>query len=143
MRLLIISCSARKTIDDGLIPASERYDGTFYRVIRKAIREGHAENLDIAILSAKFGLIEWNTEIPTYDQVITPERVLRIERHVRSNMRLWLSRGYSEIFVNLGKCYAPLVQNMPQLRHPKTTWATGRIGERASQMKAWLQSPES
>jgi hypothetical protein len=115
----------------------------FYRVIRKAIRDGHGENLDIAILSAKFGLIGWDTKIPAYDQVMTPDQCRRKEKNVRHNMNLWLQGEYSKIFVNLGKCYAPLVQNMPQLLHPKTTWATGRIGERASQMKAWLQSPES
>lgn len=52
--LLIVSCSQRKRSDLGLLPAIERYDGVYFRLLRKAQREGYwPENLDVLILSAQ------------------------------------------------------------------------------------------
>ena len=69
--LLIISCSSRKINTLGSMPAFERYDGQSYRIICKAIREGcFPTNLDILIISAKFGLLRWDEEIEDYDQLI-------------------------------------------------------------------------
>jgi hypothetical protein len=57
--LLILGCSQRKRPDSGLLPAIERYDGVNFRILQKAKREEYLpENLDILILSAKYGLIE-------------------------------------------------------------------------------------
>ena len=56
--LLIISCSDRKIQTLGCLPAFELYDGSFYRILRKAIREGYfPNNLDILIISPKYGLL--------------------------------------------------------------------------------------
>ena len=46
--LLIVTCSQRKRSDPELLPALERYDGIFFRIIRKARREGNwPDNLDV------------------------------------------------------------------------------------------------
>src|SRR5436305_3237505 len=51
-RVLILSCSQRKRLDFGLLPAIERYDGGHFRVLRKARREGYwPEAMDVLILS--------------------------------------------------------------------------------------------
>lgn len=74
--LLIVMCSKRKRSAPDLLPALERYDGIFFRILRKARREGHwPDNLDILILSAKYGLLELDTAIENYD--------LRMIRHYR------------------------------------------------------------
>jgi len=59
--LLIIPCSKRKTAPPRVkVSAINLYDGPFYRIIRKAFREsGKPDNLDIMILSAKYGLIDY------------------------------------------------------------------------------------
>lgn len=55
--LLILSCSkTKKNIDR--TPAIELYDGMYYKVLKKNYPTN--ANLDILILSAKYGLIESN-----------------------------------------------------------------------------------
>ena len=63
-KLLIIGCSKRKRqLQEA--PAIEVYDGPYYRMLRKA----KLEAVDISILSAKYGLIDYKTKISPYDVV--------------------------------------------------------------------------
>jgi hypothetical protein len=142
-RLLILSCSARKTTAPGLIPALDRYDGQFFRIFKKALRDGYAQNVQLAILSARFGLLNTYTLIPDYDQRMTPEQCEAKKPLVQENLNMWLDdMRYSETFVNLGKDYQPLIEGMPGLA--TATFASGQIGERAHQLKEWLcQSEQS
>ncbi len=61
-RLLILSCSQRKSESLERLPAIERYNGPLFFVLRRFIREcpGQARHLDVYILSAAYGLIPWN-----------------------------------------------------------------------------------
>ena len=141
-RLLILSCSARKTNNPGLIPAIDRYDGHFFRVLKKALRDGYAHNVQLAILSSRFGLLNTYTLIPDYDQRMTPERCEAEKPDLQRNLNLWLGdTRYDEIFVNLGNDYLPLIEGMPGLA--TATFAAGQIGERARQLKEWLRSPSA
>ena len=56
-RMLILACSRRKRLDEGLLPAIDRYDGPAFRVLRRFLRERPAGAPDVLILSAKHGLI--------------------------------------------------------------------------------------
>src|SRR4051794_25280888 len=73
-RLLIIACSDRKYADDRLLPATQRYDGPAFRVLRRYLREQPPEPPAIRVLSAEFGLIDDTTLIPRYDRGMTLER---------------------------------------------------------------------
>lgn len=140
--LLIIACSQRKRSDNGLLLAIERYDGVNFRVLQKAKREGYLpENLDILILSAKYGLIEASTPIKNYDLKMTKQRAMGLQGQVSQDLDDYLSKkSYSEIFVNLGKFY--LIATTPSKKitelEGKIVYATGGIGEKMAQMKAWL-----
>lgn len=137
-RLLILSCSARKTNNPGAIPAIDRYDGQFFRVFKKALRDGYAHDVQLAILSARFGLLNTYTLIRGYNQPMTPEQCEAKKPLVQENLSMWLcDTRYKEIFVNLGKEYLPLVEGMPGLA--TATFAAGQIGERAHQLKEWLR----
>jgi hypothetical protein len=58
----------------------ERYDGVHFRVLRKAQREGYwPENLDMLILSAKYGLLDLDTVIEHYDLRMTSEQALQLK----------------------------------------------------------------
>ena len=73
--LLIIACSQRKRSELNLLPAIGRYDGVYFRLLRKARREGYwPENLDMLILSSKYGLIDLSTPIAYYEQRMTRTR---------------------------------------------------------------------
>ena len=72
--LLIISCSQRKRQDiDGSCLAIDVYDGPVYRTLRKMLRERGKDlkNLDILIISAKYGLLRHFDTIDPYDQQMT------------------------------------------------------------------------
>lgn len=140
--LLILGCSKCKRPDPGLLPAIERYNGVNFRVLRKAKREGYwSNNLDVLILSAKYGLLEWDKPIENYDLRMTRERALELQSTVSAQLNACLSRvNYREVFINLGQTYlVALAQARKMLGlKGKTHYATGGIGEKMAQMKSWL-----
>jgi hypothetical protein len=81
-RLLVISCSQRKTLGNGLVPAVDRYDGPAFRVLRKYLRELPDPGLRVLILSAKFGLIEAERKLPYYDHRLTRQEALAMRPKV-------------------------------------------------------------
>ena len=141
--LLIIGCSQRKRPDPGLLPAIERYDGVNFRVLRKARREGYwPENLDVLIVSAKYGLISADTLIENYDLKMTQARAFALQAEVSADLDSRLQKElYREVFVNLGKLYMitlALSRGLTTIGE-RVSDATGGIGEKMSQMKKWIQ----
>lgn len=140
--LLIIACSQRKRSDDSLLPAIERYDGVNFRVLHKAKREGYLlGNLDILILSAKYGLIEANTQIANYEQRMDSGRAKALKKQVVQMLRNYAGqRNYHEIYVDLGKDYLDAAEKLEAIFENSTIiFAEGRIGERLSKLKHWLR----
>ena len=141
--LLIVGCSQRKRPDPGLLPAIERYDGVNFRVLRKAQREGYwPKNLEVLIVSAKYGLISAESLIENYDQKMTRARALALRSEVGADLDFYFQKKlYSEVFVNLGKLYMitlALSKGLATL-DGRVRYATGGIGGKMSQMKKWLQ----
>lgn len=138
--LLILPCSKEKNSATGLLPAIERYRGPFYRTVNKT---GQKNNLDITILSAKYGLIPANAPIEYYDLKMNEARAVELQTKVLQEFRTQLDgRRYDEIFINLGKQYMKALDGI-QDYVPETTKliiAEGRIGQRLKQMKEWLSS---
>ena len=141
--LLLVSCSQRKYSGAGSLPAIERYDGVNFRVLRKAQREGYfAKNLDVLILSAKYGLIESDYPIEDYECKMTEGRALILQSEVSSSLDLHLCRkDYREIFINLGKTYLIAIELSDGIRMAgqSVLYPTGGIGSKMSQMKQWLR----
>ncbi len=140
--LLIVACSQRKRPDPGLLPAIERYDGVNYRVLRKAQRDGYwPNNLDVLILSAKFGLIRLDTPIENYNLRMTRERAMELQNKVGTDLDAQFRKNsYTAVYVNLGKEYLAALassQGLPKLSS-QTRYASGGIGKRMAQMKSWL-----
>ena len=147
--LLIISCSQRKIESSRVrpvLPAIDRYDGPAYRCLRKFRSEqgGKFPNtLRILILSAKYGLIFPETEIPDYDLKITPERAEVLKSSVQEGLGRCLPfyeiayGGMDQVFLNLGKTYRQLLEGF-DWRLLSVLEASGGIGLKTQQMKAWL-----
>lgn len=132
-RLLLLACSERKVDTAGPCAAIDLYDGPSYRILRKKIREGaFPDSVDVAIVSGKYGLIPSSEMISPYDQRISREVV--DSTGSRERMREMVSR-YDEVFVNMGADYMAYFQDMLS----GAVCASGRIGEKNSQMKAWLE----
>ena len=140
--LLIMACSQRKRPDPGLLPAIERYDGGSYRVLRKIKREGRwPDNLDVLILSAKYGLIEASTPIADYEQRMTRDRANQLRFQVTQTLQTYASphKTYEEVYVDLGQDYRFAFENLEKMfDHSSITYAKGRIGQRLASLKYWL-----
>ena len=140
--LLIVTCSQRKRSDRELLPALERYDGIFFRILRKAQREGYwPDNLDVLITSAKYGLLELNTAIETYDRRMTVAQAKQLKPVIAPLLTQRVTaHPYAEIFVNVSKVYLGAIEGWDMDLPCGTTviYATGDIGQRARQMRYWL-----
>lgn len=139
-KLLIIPCSKLKDPHPGLMPAVKRYAGPFYRLINGM---GRPDNLDILILSAKYGLISAETPIEYYDMRMSDARAAELQPSVTSQLKeRFAEHAYDEVFINLGKQYEKALDGI-ETYMPNTTQMTiaeGRIGQRLKQMKEWLLS---
>lgn len=138
-KLLLIACSNRKVRTKGLLPAIERYDGVTYRVIRKAMREGYfPANVDIKILSAKFGLIDAKTRIPDYDQRMDQGRAKQLQSQVQHELKKQCARKYAGIYIDLGKDYLIALDDFAFPQNTIIKLASGKIGIRLGKLKRWL-----
>ena len=140
--LLIISCSSRKINTPGRMPAFERYDGPSYQIIRKAIRdECFRTDLDIRIISAKFGLLAWDAEIEYYDQLMSKEQAHKLRPSIQENLESFLDgRDYNKLFINMGATYLETLEGFEWKKHfTEKIEAKGRIGEKSSQLKSWVR----
>ena len=143
-RLLVISCSKRKSRAGGLLPAIERYTGAWYGVINKLRREDELpQNLDIVIISARYGFLRASKLIEYYNLRMTEERAKELNPQIINGFRSLLNDNhYEAVFINLGKDYMPAIKGFDKILPPDTKvyHAKGRVGERKSQMKKWILS---
>jgi len=143
--MLIMSCSAKKRTDPGMLPALERYDGVAYGVLKKAFREvaGLEERLTILIVSAEFGLIPASTPIPWYERRMNAARAREMRDDVATAARTMIGdRQFGRVMIVGGKHYrAALVDGIPVLeqRAARCTCTSGGIGVQLGQLHAWLR----
>ena len=107
-RCLVLSCSQAKRGDAGLLPAIERYDGPTFRVVRKFMREAPSElqDVDVFVLSAKYGLIAADKPVADYDQRMTAARARELRDRVLTAFQGRIAQaGFSEVFLSLGRDY--------------------------------------
>ena len=149
--LLLISCSERKRQDIDSRLAIDVYDGPVYRMLRKTMRERGTglKNLDILIISAKHGLLRHYDTIDPYDQKMTPERAAQLAPAIQSELyrKVWIygsmgsgvrTPAYNQVFINLGKTYMQTLDGF-YWGFVSTLEASGGIGQRVSQTKAFLE----
>jgi hypothetical protein len=142
-RLLVVSCSAQKNDVTGPVPAWHLYDGVAYRVLKRALADADwPGDLDVAILSAKYGLIEPDTSIDTYDEIMTPSRAERMQHVVHDKLlRLVESRGYRQLLVFAGKDYLRALRVSPFWlpRNLAVDVAVGGIGMKLHRLRMWVR----
>lgn len=148
-KLVIVSESFRRIKHpEKAIPAIERYDGVYFRVLRRALREGRLRNTDILIVSEKLGLI-WANDTVSFDpprggtlgtlglskeniHILRQKNLQKLERVVKA---------YSQIYVNVGRNYIKLIEGFENFATCKIVYAKGRgIGPKARHMKEWICS---
>lgn len=146
--LLLTSCSQRKNQSPGLLPAMDRYDGPTYRTLRKFCTDGiPPAPLDVVIISAKHGLLQCKQLIENYDQRITAVRADELRPKVQAKLKGLIENkrecpfslgAYDQVFINLGKTYRQTLEGF-HWGLISTLEASGGIGQKNAQMKAWLE----
>ena len=147
-KAIIVSASTRIKKDPiEPIPALDRYDGIFFRVIKKYLREGRLENTDIIIVSEQLGVLLQNERIPYHKPIPGKWGPIvnkgKIEEKRRKNIARLneILKNYSTIYVNMGKGYLRLIDGFDDLTEAKIVYATGKgIGPKALHMKKWILS---
>lgn len=134
-RCLLIACSARKRPDRGLLPAVERYDGPWYRVLRGAA----GGDLRVWVISAEYGLIPGDTPIPDYDRTMDMRRAQQLLPQIQPALAQALA-DTPKTFICAGKPYVyALTQCRDAVPAIKTaTVAPGGIGTKMMYLKRWL-----
>lgn len=141
--LVIIACSQRKRYDLGLLPAITRYDGPTFRLLRRFLREEALElrKISVYILSAEFGLIPDNREIPYYDRRMTRMRSRQLQPKVVAELENILNLGsYQELFICVGRDYLQALDGYDTLIQDglRVRIATGSLGKKLSELHNWL-----
>src|SRR5271165_4797945 len=105
-RLLIVACSQRKSQANDLLPAIERYDGPVFRVLRKYLREGARDAPSVFVLSAKYGLIAADFEIPDYNCRLSAASAVKLRPQVLETAQHVLqSQHFRGVGICAGKNY--------------------------------------
>ena len=138
--LLLVSCSQRKIESPGALYAMYRYDGPTYRTLRKCYREGRfPDNLDVLIISARYGLLSWRAPILNYAQQMTAARADELRPFVQERLKEIVDvQQYDQVFINLGKLYMRTLEGF-HWGTISTMEAFGGIGLKTQQMKVWLE----
>jgi hypothetical protein len=140
-RLLVLACSSRKLQSTEPLPAIKRYDGVAYRVINRLHRLGqYPEDVDVVIVSAKYGAITSDKLIQNYDQRMTTERAAeQVEDNRVALAQLLQSRDYKEVFISTGKTYLLALEPFDAWRGAVlVTVNRGKIGVQLKALKEWL-----
>jgi hypothetical protein len=142
-RLLILSCSMRKIDTDSPVSAWDLYDGVSFRLLKRMQKHGEFPNdVDILIVSARYGLISPSQKIVSYNQKMTAKIACQ---QARDNCLILLDilskKQYRAIFVNLGSAYLQALQPIDSWldKNISIILAEGKIGQKLQKMKYWLK----
>lgn len=142
-RLLIVACSQRKNPAAGQIPAIDRYDGPVFRVIRKYLREETDDVPHVLILSAKYGIIAADLEIPDYDCRLSPALATRLRFRVLAVVDRFLkSEPWHEVGICAGRDYRVALDGLDGLvpSGVRVEFIAGGQGPRLTALRRWLRN---
>lgn len=135
--LLIMGCSQKKNPSVNPMKAIDRYTGLFFKVLKK--NNPGLKNLDLIIISAKYGFLLPETPIENYDLKLTNKLALKLRDEINPKFKEFLrDRNYEEVFINLGKYYSKATYYCSGVNAKKWIVAKGATGEKMSQLKNWL-----
>lgn len=140
-RLLIISCSRRKTQKLQLAPAIERYDGPIFRLVRRFLNSEKPEQLNVYILSAEFGLIPSTEPIPNYDRQMTQERAQDLKPSCDTALKqIFAAESYQDICICASQIYLRALADIREILLPPLNlrFIKGGLGKQLAELHDWL-----
>lgn len=104
--LLLISCTRNKFPGVQPVSALVRYQGPLISLVRRIFlfnfRKNNLPSFNVLFFSAKYGPLAPQQPIPTYDQIMTPERLEELSPKLIEKIR---SLKPNALFINLSKNY--------------------------------------
>lgn len=144
-RLLILGPSFRRNRSSRVLPAIQRYDGLFYRVARKYLKD--VKDVDVVVMIDDLTLVDGATPLPysepegkewgkqTFSNEVVEKAKVKnldfLERKLRD-------RKYLEIFISMGKQYAEALPDLSRFDAKVIFPSTGGPGPKAKALKEWL-----
>jgi hypothetical protein len=111
-------------------------------VVRRFLADAEPalRDVDVYVLSARYGLIAGHAQIADYDQRMTPARAAELRPKVLARMQQVLNQGYAEVFLSLGLTYLQAVDSFERLVPAGTAVTVSRAttGRRLTELKRWL-----
>lgn len=136
-RLLVLACSQRKRSNSEPIQALDRYDGPAFRIVRRYLAVRDDQQLDLRILSAKYGLIRPEQPIHNYDLKMTAGKASEAIGIVLPETRRLLGSGcYGDVLFYGGRTYRAAV--LPAIESGELPATSGSLGRQLSQLRTWL-----
>lgn len=103
--LVITSCSAKKKKES--MKAIDLYDGDFFRKVKKFVK---LHNFDLRIISAKYGLLSPDDEIPPYNEKIkNSDDIVILQKKVFPKLRNIINK-YDKILILMGEDYKNIIK---------------------------------
>lgn len=147
-RLLILGPTFRRNPSEKTLTAMERFDGVFFRVLRKHLQR--ATDVDVVVMVDDLTLVDGNS----YLQYTQPEGEKwgrqtfskRMYEEARAKNEAFLSKKlsegkYGEIYVAMGKRHAMALPSLPS--HKVIFPTSGGLGPKAKALKEWLSGEKN
>lgn len=146
MRLLILTCSARKRGGDEPIPAIDRYDGPLWQMVRNYLRTQplRAIDLEIYALSAEFGLIAATHPIPHYERTMDAARADELRPTVLVKFARLFQNKYSAVCLGMSQRYLRAIEGWNEIIPigVAVTLTDGAMGQKLGQLRTWLDGQQ-
>jgi len=145
--LLILGPSFRRKKSSGSLPAIERYDGLFFRIARKYLKD--IRDVDSTVMVDDLSLVDDTAPLPNIEpegqhwgaRKISKDSVERAKVKNRDFLDKKLrKRKYSEVFISMGKDYAQALPPLNQYALKVIFPASGGPGPKARALREWLQA---
>ncbi len=137
-RLLVLSCSERKSRGTVPLPAWHVYDGNLFRICKGLLARGAwPPDVGVRILSAEHGLIRPDTPILPYDRRMTPDRAGQLRGWASLVSLAVFEEEAGEAYLALGATYRIAVDGLFP-GHVRITDGAAGIGRMQAALKAWL-----
>ncbi len=140
--LLVVACSATKSSHEDMLAAILRYQGMAYIPLKMLLLEkSWPSNVDLWIVSAKYGLLQALQPIPHYDERLTEATLDERKKLIEKQLSEVKVSRYQNCMVNLPSLYSKVIEPLEILLKSndcQITNISARMSERNDAMMQWL-----
>ena len=139
-RLVIVSASQRRAPDPNPMPAIDRFDGVYFRILRKYLRESRLKGVDVLVVSDRYGILQANDLVPFHHP---SDKIKATENARASNLTklkdMLKKASYAEIYVVCGEDFQGFIRGFEEYANTTVTYCQGRgLGPKARSLRDWI-----